>query len=167
MHTTVIIIAKYFLLLSLGITFITWWHLKATEKRRFIVLLISSGITSLLLAKIASKLYYDPRPFVSGHITPYFPHGNDNGFPSDHTLLAAFLAFTVFAYNRTLGGVALLIALLIGGSRVIAGVHHINDILGSFVIAGVSVAICFWAEAKLFGNRDTTPKDTPPEQSRS
>jgi undecaprenyl-diphosphatase len=105
------------------------------------------------LAKIGSHLYYDPRPFVSDHVTPYFGHSTDNGFPSDHTLLAAFLAFFTLGYSRRIGWILAGLTILIGGARVIAGVHHTVDVVGSCVIAGIAVGIAYVVRAKLSDRR--------------
>ena len=147
MHELVIIIAKYFIVIPvLGAVYVLIAAPK-NQRLRMAVLLGLSGLLSLLFAKVASHLYYDPRPFVTNHSTPYFTHGPDNGFPSDHTLLAALLAYWVTSYRRLLGVALFVIALLIGCSRVIAGVHHLNDIIGSLLIGalGFSVAAtCFF-----------------------
>lgn len=157
MHETVIIIAKYFIVLAVLIAFAVWLRVSTPQKKRFIVLAVLGGIFSLALAKLGSKLYSDPRPFVAGHFTPYFSHAPDNGFPSDHTLLTSFLAFTTWRFSRLSGTAVLALAVLIGASRVIAGVHHWLDIAGSIVIAFIGV----WL-AGLLVNRFLKPKTTIP-----
>jgi undecaprenyl-diphosphatase len=136
-----IIIAKYFIVISVLVSFVFWLKLVNREKKEFIILAILAGILALVLAKLSGKLFYDTRPFVAGHFTPYFSHGADNGFPSDHTLLTSLLAFVVMKYDRRVGYALLVIAVLVGLARVIAGVHHLVDIAGSIVIAGVSVLV--------------------------
>lgn len=138
-HSLVIIIAKYFIIFPVVIAFWVWLKLDRKHKREFILLGLLATICTGVLAVIGSHLYHDPRPFVVGHFTPYFPHGNDNGFPSDHTLLGSLLAFVTLRYDRRLGGISLAIAALVGLARVIAGVHHLVDIAGAMLIAGLSV----------------------------
>jgi undecaprenyl-diphosphatase len=143
MHEIVILIAKYFIVITvLGVL----WVLAIAPKEqrlRMAILLGLGGILTVLFAKIGSHLYYDPRPFVTTHITPYFSHAPDNGFPSDHTLLAAFLAYWVFAYRKALGALLFVVALLIGSARIIAGVHHLNYILGSLLFAALGFVVAF------------------------
>lgn len=139
MHEIVIVIAKYFILLSALGAAIVWFKVSAPEKKRFILLAVLGAIFSLALAKIGNKLYTDPRPFVVGHFTPYFAHSADNGFPSDHTLLASFIAFATWRFSKKAGYALLVVALLIGLSRVVAGVHHLVDIIGSVVFAFIGV----------------------------
>lgn len=141
MHEVVIIVAKYFIVLSVLGAVAVWLRVSAPEKKRFILLGVLGAIFSLVLAKIGSKLYYDPRPFVSGHLVPYFSHAADNGFPSDHTLFASFLAFTTWHFSRKAGVGLFVIAVLIGLARVIAGVHHPADIIGSILFALIGVTL--------------------------
>lgn len=88
-----------------------------------------------LLAKLGSILYYNPRPFVVGDFTPLIPHSADNGFPSDHMLISSAIASVVFFFNRKLGSALLFIAFLVGVSRMLAGIHHLVDIIGSLAFA--------------------------------
>lgn len=144
MHELVIIIAKYFLLISLVVSLVIWLKLVRNDKRKFILQAILGAILTLALAKLGSKLFYDPRPFVVGHFTPYFSHSADNGFPSDHTLLTSFLAILVFNYNRQAGIGLFVVALAVGLSRVVAGVHHLADIIGSIVFAIIGYYVAVW-----------------------
>lgn len=141
MHSAVTFIATYTIFLSAALVLWVFLTLPRAKKKEFLLVGIISAILALVLAKIGSHLYYDPRPFVVGHFTPYFSHGNDNGFPSDHTLLAGVFTFVALRYSKKFGWALLFLALFIGMARVKAGVHHSIDILGSFVISAVAVWI--------------------------
>lgn len=149
MHTIDKLIAKYLIFICVILVLYVFWRLPDDRRKRFAFEAIAGGILALALAKIGGKFFYDTRPFVAGHFTPYFPHGNDNGFPSDHTLLSAFLGFLVLKYDKRWGYILLTLAAIIGLSRVVAGVHHFVDILGSFAFAGLAVALVTLAEKKL------------------
>ncbi len=97
-------------------------------------------ILTYLLGKIGSFLYFDARPFVVDHFIPLIMHAADNGFPSDHTLLAAGLAAVGMYWNKKLGIVLWALAALIAVARVYVGVHHPIDVIGSAVIALIAVA---------------------------
>ena len=99
---------------------------------------------------IAGKLYNNPRPFISEHITPIFSHLADNGFPSDHVIFTAALASIVFTYNKKLGVIMLVTSLVIGTSRVYAGVHHWIDIIGAFFIATIVSYLVYSLFNKLY-----------------
>jgi undecaprenyl-diphosphatase len=141
MHWLIKFVGDYFFLVSLAILAVYWLRVSGKAKISIVWQLLLGGALALILSTIASHLYYDTRPFVTEHIAPIIAHAADNGFPSDHTLLTAFIGFTVLLYSRVVGSVLLLIALLIGIARVAAHIHHPIDIVGSFVIAALSVAI--------------------------
>ncbi|HVX24218.1 MAG TPA: phosphatase PAP2 family protein [Candidatus Saccharimonadales bacterium] len=145
MHQVVTIIAKDFIIVPVLLAVITWLRLPRDHKLRFIVLTILAGAITFGAARLAAKLYYDPRPFVTNHITPYFKHAADNGFVSDHTLLGTLLAFVTLRYSHNLGYISLIFAVLVGSARVVAGVHHIQDVVGALVISGSSVLLVTWA----------------------
>jgi undecaprenyl-diphosphatase len=166
MHSLVTAIAKYLIGVSALLVLLVLQQLKRRQQVQLAVTIIIGGIIAYLLAKIGSHLYYDPRPFVTGHFTPYFNHANDNGFPSDHTLLAGLLAFAVWPFRRRAALVLLGLALLIGGSRVIAGVHHSLDIIGALLCAAVGAAIGWYVVCRYLSNRQSyAPKTPPPKTS--
>jgi undecaprenyl-diphosphatase len=87
------------------------------------------------LAFVVGIFYFDPRPFVVDHTAPLIAYGSYNGFPSGHTLFAAVAAMTMWYFNRPLGIFLWIIALLVGISRIAAGLHHGVDIAASILIA--------------------------------
>ncbi len=135
MNSLIIFGAKY--LLFLVALLVVIWFFRQPKKLRQEIFLFAVIVLPLTyaVAKISSLLYHDARPFVVGNFTPLLPHAPDNGFPSDHTLLAGALAAIVFFYNKKNGVIFFLLAFLVGASRVLAGVHHWLDIFGSLVIA--------------------------------
>ena len=144
MDELVKIVAKYFLVLSVLGAAVVLYRMPKTERLRFVILLAAGGIVALAFAKLGSMLYDNPRPFVQGHFTPLLPHAADNGFPSDHTLLAAFLAWASLTKSRKIGAALLVVALLVGLARLQAGVHHAVDIAGSFVLSGLACWLVWW-----------------------
>lgn len=140
--------AKYLIVAVVIIAGIFWlWQNKTDKKIMAVRGAIALPIT-LIVARFTSMLYYHPRPFVVENTAPLIKHAADNGFPSDHTLLAAACAALVFSYNKKLGELLYLLTALIGTSRVVAKVHHPLDIIGSIVIASVVVWITVAAQKK-------------------
>lgn len=135
MDTLIILTAKYLIFISALAALIYFLRQPRKRQKEMAVFAIVSLPIIYIAAKIGSWLYYDPRPFVVGHFTPLFPHDADNGFPSDHTLLAGAIAAVVWVYDRAVGWALFALALLIGISRVLAGVHHAVDIAGSLAFA--------------------------------
>lgn len=98
---------------------------------------------ALVVGKILNHDIQDPRPFVVKHITPLVAHAADNGFPSDHTLLTMTIASIVFVYNKKLGIILGAISLCVGLARVFAQIHHLEDIIGSIIIAIGSTYVAY------------------------
>ena len=137
MDTAIIFIAKYLLYICAAIAVIYFLKQSRQKQKEMLIFAVILLPLSYIIAKIVGHFYFDPRPFVLGHFTPLIPHVPANGFPSDHTLFGAAVAFAIFHFNKKLGSPLLFFAILIGFSRILAGVHHTADILGSIIIAGL------------------------------
>ena len=141
MDPLIVFVAKYFLFLSIAVVGLYWLTTANRDKISLGLRLVVGGVIALALAKVGAHFYYDTRPFVRNHVKPLIAHANDNGFPSDHALLASFLGFTMLAYSRGVGLLLLAMAALIGGARVAAHIHSPIDIVGSFVFAGIAALL--------------------------
>lgn len=135
MHIILLFFAKYLFLIVGLAAFVYWLRVSKQEKIRLIVFGSVAAIVTIALVKIGAALFYDPRPFVNHHVIPLYPHGADNGFPSDHTVLTAFIAMTIFSSSKLLGIVLLVMSILIGLSRIVGHIHSPIDIVGSLVFA--------------------------------
>ena len=153
MNELIIFTAEYVFLANVVIWGIYLLRHQSNQKVRFVIYTLVAAALALALAKTGNYFFENPRPFVVQQITPLIEHEADNGFPSDHTLITAFLAFVVFFKNRRWGAAMLLVALAVGASRVAALVHHPLDIAGSFVFAALGVAIAWWADRQLSKSR--------------
>lgn len=99
-------------------------------------------LVAYVAAQIGGALYTDPRPFV-GHFKPLIAHAADNGFPSDHALMAASIVGAV-ALARVVWSLLIVpFAILVEWARVGAGIHHPIDVIGSdaFVALGLIVGV--------------------------
>ena len=153
MNTIMIIIAKYFYIISvLGIVILFFTQPKIKQKGLLICAAIIAPL-SYIIAKLSGLIYYDPRPFVEGNFIPLIAHSADNGFPSDHVLLTAAIAMIIWFYNKKISYLFWLVAILIGISRVYTGIHHITDIIGSIVIVIVSGLVYYFINKKYFVNK--------------
>jgi len=148
MNLLIIFGSKYLYLIAVAITAISFWYLTKEKKWSATLFGLIDLVMVYFIGLLAGYLYSNPRPFVSDHVPPLISHAADNGFPSDHTLLVVALASILYCYNRTLGFIVFGIALLIGVSRVFAGIHHWLDIIGSFTIAIAATTIAYQLSKK-------------------
>jgi undecaprenyl-diphosphatase len=135
MDSIIVFCAQYLIILvGLGWLF-AWFRQPKSHKLQFAVATVIAGALALVASRIASKLYYDPRPFVSHHIRPLISHAADNGFPSDHALFTMTLTAITYFYHKRLAVVMFAATLLVGAARVLAHVHSPIDIAGAWAIA--------------------------------
>lgn len=105
---------------------------------------VAAGLTLVLsyaLAKLGGGLYNDPRPFTISHVPPLIPHAADNGFPSDHALLAAALVVLVAIVDLWWSLALVVLAVLVDWARVGAGLHHVVDVVGSSVFVAIAASL--------------------------
>jgi undecaprenyl-diphosphatase len=143
MDLLIIFGAKYLVIIPALVVLTVLYMLPAHDRVRFTMLALLSLPLAYVLAKVAGHIYFNPRPFVVGNFTPLVQHGVDNGFPSDHTLLASSLAALMTVIRPRIGAILWVIAIVVGISRVLAGVHHTLDIVGAMVIAVIAVYTAF------------------------
>ena len=114
----------------------------------------ASGLQTVLLfgvsyvaAKAISHVVGDPRPYVVQHIQPLLPLAHDNGFPSDHSLLAWALVLSLVWLAPAAVWPFVVGALLVTLGRLGVAAHHSLDVTGSaaivFVVAGL-IALLRW-----------------------
>lgn len=136
-----IFLAKYLYIFEIVIAAI-YFFLQTRNKQKLITVLSAIFLPlAYVLTQVIATFYFDPRPFVVGHFTPLIPHSPDNGFPSDHMLLTSAIASILFVYDKRIGALAWVIAIVVGISRVYAGIHHLTDVVGSAVIVIASMWI--------------------------
>jgi len=138
MDNLIIFGAKYLFLAVVLLLAAGWQQAPKKSRLELSVTTAAALILAAILDKVLSKLYYDPRPFVTQHIQPLVPHAADNGFPSEHTLLSFTLAAALFIYRPKLGAAAAVLALAVGAARVAAHVHSPIDIIGAIAIGALS-----------------------------
>lgn len=140
MHFLIVVGAKY--LIAAPVLLLAWciYATRGRTRKELVWLATISLLATYAVGYMASLLFYNARPFVVEHFTPLISHAADNGFPSDHMLLGAAIAMVGYFLSRRLGAILWVLAILVGISRVAAGIHHTIDIVGSSVIAIVVVS---------------------------
>jgi len=100
------------------------------------------AIISFALSLVATRIVSDPRPYLVEHMKTTLVHiSTDNGFPSDHVLLAAFLTISLWWVARHYIPVLALGMVLVALGRLGVAAHHTLDVAGSFVIVLVVALI--------------------------
>lgn len=90
---------------------------------------------------VLKQVFQEVRPCSALHVATVdsCPALTDYSFPSDHTIVAVALALGIWLANRRWGGMALLLALLEGASRIYLGDHYPHDVLAGMAVSAVLV----------------------------
>jgi undecaprenyl-diphosphatase len=138
-------------------------YLLLTRKPRSAVLILVAVIGGLLISVSLKAVFDRPRPEL-------FPHGSyvdDPSFPSGHSMLSAVMYLTLGTllaklepHRRTKAyilGWAIVLAVLVGLSRIYLGVHWPTDVLGGWA-AGLAWALLCWIGARWLQSRGQVEK---------
>ncbi len=134
-----ILIKNLALILSYPVTYgvilvVLIWALIFSKRKMYnFSFTLLSGVTAWFMAHFIKVLLRVPRPFVEMNFTPIY-HETGFSFPSEHVAVLTVLGFAVAFSNRKFGSFLLAIALLVGVSRVVLGVHYPIDILGGILV---------------------------------
>ncbi|MGI8827254.1 MAG: phosphatase PAP2 family protein [Chloroflexota bacterium] len=137
--------AKYLVFIELIVALaVVAYVLSRRSRLEMLSWAVAGGITLILsevFAQIGSAVYNDPRPFYVHHFHPLIAHAADNGFPSDHALLAAALVVFVVLIRSWVAVLIVILAVLVDWARVGAGVHQVADVVGSSAFVAVAALI--------------------------
>lgn len=121
----------------------------------YLVLAVGSG---MLVSTVLKIVFARPRPDLVPHATVVYT----NSFPSGHSMMSAVTFLTIgallagtqpgFRLKAYLLGVAALLTLLVGLSRVYLGVHWPTDVLAGWT-AGATWALLCWVVAEQLRSR--------------
>ena len=117
-----------------------------------LALLLVASAGGLLLNELLKDLFGRPRPPLEFHLTQV----RSMSFPSGHAMLSAIIYLTLAAFLARLVkppalklyfvGLASLLTLVVGASRVYLGVHYASDVLAGWT-AGLAWALVCWTVA--------------------
>lgn len=143
--------------LALLVGSVLGYLLIARRRHAAAVVLVATGGGALLTTALKG-LYSRPRPDVVPHLASVTSYS----FPSGHAMLSAVVYLTLGALLARLAGgrwaklyfvgVAVLLTLLVGASRVYLGVHYPTDVVAGWA-AGVGRAVLCWLIARRLQHR--------------
>jgi undecaprenyl-diphosphatase len=141
-HAVVALIAQLGLYVVALLAVCVWLTVPRSEKVAMAVEMVVGMAAVAILVRLAGALHTDPRPFVQNpSLHPWFSHSADNGFPSDHTAVAAVTSFVVSTRRLKAGAGLLMVTVLLAGARVLAHVHHVQDVVAGGLIGLVSAIV--------------------------
>lgn len=106
-------------------------------KSNLLLTTIIKPLSAFFIVTVVRKIINRPRPYETMDIEPLLEHKKGESFPSRHTVSAFIIALVCFNVNVYLGIFAIIVAIIISISRILAGVHYISDVIVSILIAFV------------------------------
>ncbi len=134
----VVFIAEY-MVYVLGMATIAYWFTRPKKNRMMVIHALMAFTLAEILGKMAGQVYSHYQPFAElPDVSVLVAHEIDNSFPSDHTILFFSVGVSFWLARKKETWVWPVIALLVGISRVWAGIHYPIDV----VAAGFLGTIC-------------------------
>ena len=129
---------KFGLILIFGLVIFLFTHKHKEDNIRNIFVILFSAVIAWFVARAIKFFYFSPRPFeVLDTANVLFEHGGGDSFPSGHATFFSALATSFYFYHKYLAWIYIIGALLIGASRITAGIHWPLDILAGYVLGGI------------------------------
>jgi len=134
------------------------------------ILVAAAGIGSLLMTIVGKDVIDRYRPDRAYAIPPF---ETSPSFPSGHTLnatvVAGIVGYLLWLHRRTIVGrvltvvVPVLLAVVVGLTRVLLGAHWFTDVLAAWLLGGAWLAMVITAHRLfLIARRHGAPLDPPP-----
>ncbi len=139
----VVFSAKWLIWLALAAFAIAVWRSKSLRTRAYFFSLAALGaiLSRGIFAEIVRYARYNPRPFEELGIDPLFGQYATASFPSGHVAFLFPIALAAWKYNKKLGIWLIAATILMGISRVIAGVHWMTDIAAGFLVGAIGFLV--------------------------
>jgi undecaprenyl-diphosphatase len=144
-----IFMAEYMVFILAFIALI-FWFTRREENRMMIISATISFILAEMMGKIAGTLHSNNQPFAElSNVNKLIEKAVDNSFPSDHTILFFAFCMTFFIYQKRWRYIWIMLALVVGISRIWVGVHYPADVIVGAIISIFSTFIASFIVSRL------------------
>ncbi|GIO31422.1 undecaprenyl-diphosphatase [Paenibacillus sp. VCA1] len=132
------------------------------KDRGMVVQALVSACLAFGIGFVLSHLFYRDRPFVTHHVHQMIEHAANASFPSDHSIGSFVIAFSIFLCRKKDGVFWLILAVLIGFSRIWNGVHYPTDVISGAIIGIVSALVVYKLFDKLVWRKRSRSRSSRP-----
>ncbi|BCJ87771.1 phosphatase PAP2 family protein [Effusibacillus dendaii] len=128
-----------------------WFSRKGNliNNRKTAILAVLAALVALAINQLIGSIYSRPRPFVNHTVNLLVSHSADFSFPSDHSAGAFALAFALLRLRNRFAKPLLVLAVLLGLSRIYVGAHYPTDVLGGVGTAAIANLLVSWQQERL------------------
>lgn len=134
--------ANYVIYLIPAILVLLWFR-GNDQTRGALVMAVVVAELALLVNQLIPLWWFHPRPFMVPIGKTFVEHAADSSFPSDHLTFILGIAFALAYWTRFRGTTFLIIGIgmLVAWARIFIGVHFPFDMIGSAVIAAITMVV--------------------------
>ena len=119
--------------------------------KRFFIFAILVLFAGMIAHILKSVIFNFPRPFaVLEGVIQLLDKPAFESFPSGHATIFAAISTVMYMYHKQIGWVFIVLTVMIGISRIIAGVHFPIDILAGFFLGFATVFFSYKVLRKAF-----------------
>lgn len=131
---------------ALALSMLVFWFSRSRDNR---IMVLNAGFAFIfaeVLGKLAGLLYFNYQPFYElANVTQLVERSVNNSFPSDHTILFFSICFSYwFMQTHKARWIWPAVAVCVGLSRILVGVHYPGDVFVGAVL-GIGSAYLFYA----------------------
>ncbi|MFE4145190.1 undecaprenyl-diphosphatase [Peribacillus sp. YIM B13472] len=144
-----VFIAEY-MIFFLVLAVLMFLFSRRNKNRIMVICAFITLVISELLAKIAGQFHSNNQPFAElPNVNRLVEKAVNNSFPSDHTIIFFSFCITFWLFKRGWGILWVILAVLVGISRIWIGVHYPADVLVGAIISIVSATSVYKIVLKL------------------
>ena len=103
-------------------------------------------VTNVILKNVIAR----PRPFEESESILSFLNSicielpDSHSFPSGHTAASFAVAFMIWLFNKRHGTPSIIMAVLVGISRIYLCVHYVTDVIAGMMIGIIVAFVAYW-----------------------
>lgn len=143
LNPTMVFVAEYTVYL-LGLIMIFYWFTRSDKNRMMIIHAMIAFVIAEIIGKIVGQFHSHYQPFaVLSDVNKLVNHEIDNSFPSDHTILFFSICFSFWLVRKKEWWLWPVLALCVGTSRILVGVHYPVDVATGALIGIVSALLVY------------------------
>jgi undecaprenyl-diphosphatase len=148
-NPVMIFIAEY-MVVFLALAVIIYWLTRNKINRMIVLCAMVTFIMAELFGKLAGMIHSNNQPFAElTNVNKLIEKAVDNSFPSDHTMLFFSFCVSFWLFKRVWGFLWLVLATLVGVSRIWVGVHYPADVLVGATISVIIAIIVYKVVPKI------------------